>query len=92
MEVFKNFKRKCLFIYVLIYIICRDNYGHNRGEGYMMTRKGLEYRDRYPVSKSIGKSAVLKQGRMVNTGSSGKNQGTRRCFAPLFGIFERNLC
>ncbi len=32
------------------------------------------------------------QGLMVNTRSSGKNPERCCCFAPLFGIFERNLC
>ncbi len=32
------------------------------------------------------------QQRMVKMGSLVENPGRRHCFAPLFGIFEHNLC
>ncbi len=35
---------------------------------------------------------IYAQGWMVSTGSSGENPGRRRCFTPLFEIFECNLC
>ncbi len=35
---------------------------------------------------------IKAQGKMVDTGSKGKNPVRHRCLAPLFGIFERNLC
>ncbi len=68
-----------------------------RSELERLQRAACMYYDQRGCENNSNKSVgdVLEsanQGRMVNTGSSSKNLRRRRCFMPLFGIFERNLC
>ncbi len=54
-------------------------------------RKNINGKDLRVGNYPIFLDEHLSTGRMVNTGTLGENTGHCHCFAPLLGIFERNL-